>query len=156
MKKFAKLLALVMVMALVMSTLTACGAIDKKKVVGDWSIATLNGKSVEDYAASVGADVNMCKGGLTITENKISVVNAVASTDFDKYDCLADGIQVEANGAVVLALQYDEKADTLTQNQATADGSVLTVVFKRGTVSFEQPVADEEAAGEEEYYEEEE
>lgn len=156
MKKFAKLLALVMVMALVMSTLTACGAIDKKKVLGDWSIATINGMTCDEYAASLNLDANMGRGGLTITEDNIKVVSSIATQDLGKYECLANGIQVEQNGQVVFAAEFDEKADTLTMKQGTSEANAITFVYKRGTVVFAEPeVADEEYA-DEEYYEEEE
>ena len=45
MKKSAKVLSLVLVLALVMATLTACGGIDVSKIKGDWKVSTIN----EDY-----------------------------------------------------------------------------------------------------------
>lgn len=98
----------------------------------------------------------MGRGGLTITEDNIKVVSSIATQDLGKYECLANGIQVEQNGQVVFAAEYDEKADTLTMKQGTSEANAITIVYKRGTVVFAEPeVADEEYA-DEEYYEEEE
>lgn len=138
MKKSAKVLSLVLVLALVMATLTACGGIDVSKIKGDWKVSTINDVDTDAFAEAQEADVNLFRGGLTITDKQVTVINAVSSTTFD-FEVRANGIEAIQDGVVVLSLAYDENAQTLTMQQdMDGDGAAdFKYVYVKGTVEFE-------------------
>ena len=75
MKKFLTM-ALVFVM---MFSMVGCG-ISYSDITGDWTAKTINGKSIDEYAASLGCDPSQATVNVNITDN-----DKLTITPFKRY-----------------------------------------------------------------------
>lgn len=150
-----KIIALVL-MAAVMLCCTACG-LDMSKVKGDWTLATVGGKPVEQIVEEQGVlPVQVAMNG-TVTDKDFTLANAATSNTY-KINIKSNGFEcVDDSNTVILGVVYDKDNDTLSFDMATSDGSAVTYVMKRGTADLTLPEdsADTAEAGSysaEEYY----
>ncbi len=131
MKKVTKKLALALVAAMVMGMcLVGCGSV-QKNVDGDWTTSTINGKSVEEYAAETGTNVAGAASNLNIKDGKATVSNSAMTMNYD-VEYKSDTAEVKQNGTVVLTLKYNKDADTLSY-KVDVNGTTNEYVMKKGT-----------------------
>lgn len=151
MKNVTRILAIVMTFALIISC-AACGGVDMSKMKGDWTVSTINGQSVADYAANLGLDEYQCAINFTIDDKNVTCTNAASSVS-GAYTVGSDGIKVtlsEIEFGIVL------NADGTLSYKMNVEGTEYTYVLVKGTSSLTPPAVEggEEDYGEEEYYEE--
>ena len=150
MRKVTKKLALILVAAMVMGLcLVGCGSV-QKDVDGDWTTSSINGKSVEDYAAETGQDVGACTSNWSIKDGKATInsVNGAASVDVEYK---SNGFEVKENGEVAYSVKYDKDAQTLSYT-INVNGQNNDFVLKKGTgtVGAAQQGGEQQQAGGEE------
>ena len=93
MKKFLTM-ALVFVM---MFSMVGCG-ISYSDITGDWTAKTINGKSIDEYAASLGCDPSQATVNVNITDNdKLTITSTNGSQKFD-YERRSNGIELKEEG----------------------------------------------------------
>lgn len=150
MKKF---LAIVMV-AVMAVMCTACGGLDMSKVKGDWTLSTVNGQSVADYAASLGVDESGVAVNWTVSDKSVTVANSAMSASYD-IEVKSNGFEVKEGGAVIMSVTYDDKNASLSY-AVEVDGTKYDYVLKKGTASFDAPADDTaDDTADEEYSDEE-
>ena len=155
MKKF-KVLAVVMMVAVMMFSLAGCG-VDMKKVSGTWIVDTINGQSAADFAAGMGTvECAVMKvyeiNDKTVTLKQLGADGKEASFSGDTV-VRKNGVEATIDGALI-PLEYHEDNDTLTYK--LADGT--SYVLKKGSYDLEAKYQEAMGAangGEEEYYDEE-
>ena len=131
MKRVTKKLALVLVAAMVMGlALVGCGTVEKD-VQGDWTTSTINGKSVEDYAAETGQQVGACISNWTIKDGKATMTSALASATVD-VEYKSNGFEVKEGGQILYSVKYDKDAQTLSYT-FNVNGQNNDFVLKKGT-----------------------
>ena len=140
-----KIIAIVMVLA-VMICCVACGGLDMSKVKGDWTLSTINGIGIEEYAANLGLDTYLAVVNVTVTDTEYKTASALGAATLPIV-VKADGFEVlvEEGGDVMMSVAYDAEKDTLSYKVMAADNSELTYVLVRGTNSLEAPAAEDTA-----------
>lgn len=166
MKKIAKITSAIMMTFVMILSIAGCG-LDMSKVKGDWTLDTINGQSLDDYAAGYGTTAAACAVNMTVSDREVVIANTNSSQTYS--------IQVKSNGfevlnpsdnkTVFMSVTYDASAETLSYS--LTDGQTeQKFVFKKGTVDLAAAVADEapvdeapvdeaEAPADEEYTDEE-
>lgn len=138
--------AMVMVMAAVMMlTMAGCGEISYDDITGDWTTKTIDGKTVEEYAAATGIDKSQVSTNMTITDDdKLVSVNSAATGNY-VYERKSDGLEVKQEGSddVLFSLKYDSGAKTLTYQIDMGTGTPMTVVMEKGKADLTAPVETE-------------
>lgn len=132
MKTLKRALTMVMALAFVLS-FAACGskAIDMDKIKGDWSATSVDGASMEDYAASLGADTSTCFVNLSIDDENVYLENASGTTTYT-FEKKSNGIElIGESGSIELSLTYDKDDNTLSFKAADEAGYVQTFVFEQ-------------------------
>lgn len=144
MKKFSKMITMLVMTVAMCFTLVGCGAISMDEIKGDWTVDTINGQSVAEYAESIGLTEGQAVTNLTINEDKtMTSTNAVTSETYDM-ELKSDGFEVMEKGKseVFMSVKYDKDAKTLSYRIKDANGTEVSYVFKKGTGTIE-PLATE-------------
>lgn len=161
MKKIAKITSAIMMTFVMILSIAGCG-LDMSKVKGDWTLNTINGQSLEEYAAGYGTTAAACAVNMTVNDKDVVIANTASSQTYS--------IQVKSNGfevlnpsdnkTVFMSVTYDASAETLSYS--LSDGQTeQKFVFKKGTADLaagaadyagnEEIPADDEASSDEEY-----
>lgn len=133
MKAMKKVLALMLVAVMAVG-LVGCGEISYDDITGDWTTKTVNGMSIDDYAASVGVSPAQVTTNMTITDDdKIVVTSATASQNY-VYERKADGIEVKEEGKddILFSMAYDTNAKTFSYKLDIGNGQTMTIVLEKG------------------------
>lgn len=155
MKKIAKITSAIMMAFVMILSIAGCG-LDMSKVKGEWTLNTINGQSLADYAAGYGTTEAACAVNLTVNDKDVVIANINSSQTYS--------IQVKSNGfeilnpsdnkTVFMSVTYDASADTLSYS--VSDGQTeQKFVFKKGTADLAAGAAEyagtEEAPAEDDY-----
>lgn len=134
-----KIIAIVAAMVMMLCC-TACGGLDMSKVKGDWTLSTISGQSIEDYAASYGLDTYLAVVNVTVTDKDYITTSALGTATLP-IQVKADGFEVlaEEGGDIFMSVKYDSAKDTLSYS-VDLNGEILEYVLVRGTGSLEAPV----------------
>ena len=98
-----KIVSAVLVFVMMLS-LAGCG-ISYDDIKGDWTAKTINGMTIDEYAASLGVDPSQATVNVNITEDdKMTMVTANGETKFD-YERRSDGIEVKMEGKDEIYMQ---------------------------------------------------
>lgn len=127
-----KIVSAVLVFVMMLS-LTGCG-ISYDDIKGDWTAKTINGKTVDEYAASHGVDPSLATVNVNITEDdKLTITNANHETKYD-YVRRSNGIEVKEEGKdeVYMTMLYDEDKKTLTYKVDLGNGQTEEYVLEKG------------------------
>lgn len=133
MKAMKKVLALMLVAVMAVG-LVGCGEISYDDITGDWTTKTVNGMSVDDYAASLGVSPAQVATNMTITDDdKIVATSATASQNY-VYERKADGIEVKEEGKddILFSMAYDTNAKTFSYKLDIGNGQTMTIVLEKG------------------------
>lgn len=149
MKKVRNVFVSLILMTMCVFALTGCG-VDMEKLKGDWTVDTIDGKSVAEYAAEKGLTEEQACFNINISDEEL--VQSFANGVEVKYKVVvrSNGIECEQDGEVTATYLY--KNDELTSSVDFGAGA-SKVVMKKGTTDFEnmneKALAEEEAAEEE-------
>ena len=146
MKAMKKVLALMLVAVMAVG-LVGCGEISYDDITGDWTTKTVNGMSIDDYAASVGVSPAQVTTNMTITDDdKIVVTSATASQNY-VYERKADGIEVKEEGKddILFSMAYDTNAKTFSYKLDIGNGQTMTIVLEKGKADLTVTVATDAA-----------
>ncbi len=151
MKKTIKVMAAIMLVAAMVLGIAACGGgLDMNKIKGEWTITSINGQTVAEYAASKGAAAYQCAANYTITDDKIIASGVGADGNIATSEFVlkknADGVEGYLNDTLVLSFIYDAKADKINYGVETPDGTRITNVLTKGTTDL-QALLNEAAGG---------
>ena len=125
MKKFLTM-ALVFVM---MFSMVGCGI-----SYGDWTAKTINGKSIDEYAASLGCDPSQATVNVNITDNdKLTITSTNGSQKFD-YERRSNGIELKEEGkdTVYMSMSYNKDDKTLSYKMDLGNNNIMEVVLEKG------------------------
>lgn len=134
-----KIVSAVLVFVMMLS-LAGCG-ISYDDIKGDWTAKTINGKTVDEYAASHGVDPSLATVNVNITEDdKLTITNANNETKYD-YVRRSNGLEVKEEGKdeVYMTMLYDEDKKTLTYKVDPGNGQTLEVVLEKGKADMTPP-----------------
>ena len=127
-----KIVSAVLVFVMMLS-LAGCG-ISYDDIKGDWTAKTINGKTVDEYAASLSVDPSMVTVNVNITEDdKLTITNANNETKYD-YVRRSNGLEVKEEGKdeVYMTMLYDEDKKTLTYKVDLGNGQTEEYVLEKG------------------------
>lgn len=127
-----KIVSAVLVFVMMLS-LAGCG-ISYDDIKGDWTAKTINGMTVDEYAASLSTDPSMVTVNVNITEDdKLTITNANHETKYD-YQRRSNGIEVKEEGKdeVYMTMLYDEDKKTLTYKVDLGNGQTEEYVLEKG------------------------
>lgn len=127
-----KIVSAVLVFVMMLS-LAGCG-ISYDDIKGDWTAKTINGKTVDEYAASLGVDPSLVTVNVNITEDdKLTITNANNETKYD-YQRRSNGLEVKEEGKdeVYMTMLYDEDKKTLTYKVNLGNGQMMEFVLEKG------------------------
>jgi len=145
MKKVTKRLAVLIMVCVLAFAMTACGEVDMNKIKGDWTISTINGKSVAEFAAENSVEEWQAQKNYTVTDKTFTIKAPGGQSQDCPIEVMRDGFNFTLAGATV-GCAYDEKADTLSY--AVKVGDVESkFVLKKGTSSLEAPAEAQPAEG---------
>jgi len=114
--------------------LVGCGAISMDDIKGDWTTDTMNGKSVEDFAAENGLAVGMVISNWTIKDDKTLISENVTGTlEFDM-ELKANGFELKQKGQsdIYCSVLFDKDKGTLSFDTKDANGGTVKCVMKKG------------------------
>ena len=154
MKKVRNVFVSLILMTMCVFALTGCG-VDMEKLKGNWTVDTIDGKSVAEYAAEKQLTEEQACFNINISDEEL--VQTFANGVEAKYKVVvrSNGIECEQDGK--LAATYIYENDELTSSVDFGAGEAK-VVMKKGTTDFanmnDETLVEEEAA-EEEFAEEE-
>ena len=147
MKKFLTM-ALVFVM---MFSMVGCG-ISYSDITGDWTAKTINGKSIDEYAASLGCDPSQATVNVNITDNdKLTITSTNGSQKFD-YERRSNGIELKEEGkdTVYMSMSYNKDDKTLSYKLDLGNNNIMEVVLEKGkadiTSASQDATAQDDAA----------
>lgn len=129
MKKFLTM-ALVFVM---MFSMVGCG-ISYSDITGDWTAKTINGKSIDEYVASLGCDPSQATVNVNITDNdKLTITSTNGSQKFD-YERRSNGIELKEEGkdTVYMSMSYNKDDKTLSYKMDLGNNNIMEVVLEKG------------------------
>lgn len=168
MKKTIKVFTAIMLITALVFSIASCG-LDVKKITGDWTVETLNGKTIAECAAESGYPEYFYAQNYTFTEKTVvgtgCATGSIQSTPTYDLTVRADGVEVIQDGNVIFSFVYDEKNDKLTMGLDN-NGVKYSYVYKRGSTDLqalldaanggaeEAPAEENYEGGEEEYSEE--
>ena len=127
-----KIVSAVLVFVMMLS-LAGCG-ISYDDIKGYWTAKTINGMTIDEYAASLGVDPSQATVNVNITEDdKMTMVTANGETKFD-YERRSDGIEVKMEGKdeIYMSMAYDKDKKTLTYKLDLGNGQTMEVVLEKG------------------------
>lgn len=149
MRKWMKKAMVLATAAVMMFSMAGCGEISYDDITGDWTVKTIDGKAIEEYAAAAGVDKAQVTSNMTITDDdKLVTANATDTGNY-VYERMSDGLVVKEEGSdkVLFTLQYDADAKTLSYQLDLGTGTQVPVVMEKGKADLTVPVQTEEAAG---------
>ena len=126
-----KIVSAVLVFVMMLS-LAGCG-ISYDDIKGDWTAKTINGKTVDEYAASLSVDPSLVTVNVNITEDdKLTITNANNETKYD-YVRRSNGLEVKEEGKdeVYMTMLYDEDKKTLTYKVDLGNGQMQEYVLEK-------------------------
>ncbi len=125
-KLFAAALALMMALSL-----TACRTIDMGRVTGSWTLSTIDGKTVGEYAGALSVDVSQAAVNVTVTETEYTTSN-INETATYPIKATGNGFEVlkSEGGEKIMTVMFDSKADTLAYS-VSVDGTVSEYILTR-------------------------
>ena len=127
-----KIVSAVLVFVMMLS-LAGCG-ISYDDIKGDWTAKTINGMTVDEYAASLSVDPSLVTVNVNITEDdKLTITNANNETKYD-YVRRSNGLEVKEEGKdeVYMTMLYDEDKKTLTYKVDLGNGQKMEFVLEKG------------------------
>ena len=127
-----KIVSAVLVFVMMLS-LAGCG-ISYDDIKGDWTPKTINGMTVDEYAASLSVDPSLVTVNVNITEDdKLTITNANNETKYD-YVRRSNGLEVKEEGKdeVYMTMLYDEDKKTLTYKVDLGNGQTEEYVLEKG------------------------
>ncbi len=115
--------------------LVGCGAISIDDVKGDWTIDTIGGQSLADYAAANGVDASSLVSNWTIKDDKTMTSTNITGTSEFTLELKSNGFELKQKGqdAIFASVLFDKNAGTLSYDQQDASGKTIKMVFKKGT-----------------------
>ena len=131
-----KIVSAVLVFVMMLS-LAGCG-ISYDDIKGDWTAKTINGKTVDEYAASLSVDPSLVTVNVNITEDdKLTITNANNETKYD-YVRRSNGLEVKEEGKdeVYMTMLYDEDKKTLTYKVDLGNGQMQEYVLEKGNADL--------------------
>lgn len=137
-----KIVSAVLVFVMMLS-LAGCG-ISYDDIKGDWTAKTINGKTVDEYAASRGVDPSLATVNVNITEDdKLTITNANNETKYD-YVRRSNGLEVKEEGKdeVYMTMLYDKDKKTLTYKVDLGNGQTEEYVLEKGKADLTPPQQD--------------
>ena len=139
-----KIVSVILAVAMMMC-MTACAGLDIGKVKGDWTLSTVNGKTVEEYAAELGVEPYMIVVNATVTDTQYTSQSANAVATYP-ISVKANGFEVLSaeGGDIMMSVKYNGADDTLSY-KVDIDGTVYEYVLTKGTGDITPPAADENA-----------
>ncbi|MCR5830038.1 MAG: hypothetical protein K6F93_06820 [Lachnospiraceae bacterium] len=152
MKKSVRIVTVLMLVAVMALSLTACG-IDINKVAGKWHVESVNGKSAADFAAEFGSIEAGVQKVVDISEKETSItaiIDGAVSTSKGETVIRSNGIEATIDGTL-FPFKYDEEKDTLSYS-IDVNGTQYDYIYSRGDFDFSDlsgSVAGEQAAAEE-------
>lgn len=127
-----KIVSAVLVFVMMLS-LAGCG-ISYDDIKGDWTAKTINGMTVDEYAASLSVDPSLVTVNVNITEDdKLTITNANHATKYD-YVRRSNGLEVKEEGKdeVYMTMLYDKDKKTLTYKVDLGNGQKMEFVLEKG------------------------
>ena len=143
-----KIVSAVLVFVMMLS-LAGCG-ISYDDIKGDWTAKTINGKTVDEYAASLSVDPSLVTVNVNITEDdKLTITNANNETKYD-YVRRSNGLEVKEEGKdeVYMTMLYDEDKKTLTYKVDLGNGQTEEYVLEKGKADLTPPQQDAQTQSE--------
>lgn len=134
-----KIVSAVLVFVMMLS-LAGCG-ISYDDIKGDWTAKTINGMTVDEYAASLGIDPSQATVNVNITEDdKITITNSSMESKY-VYQRRSNGLEVKEEGKdeVYMTMLYDKDKKTLTYKVDPGNGQTLEVVLEKGKADMTPP-----------------
>lgn len=137
MKAIKTILVLAMAFAMTVGV-TGCGEISYDAITGDWTTKSINGKSVEEYAASLNTTADMAAMNMEIRDDGSLVAQNAAASQTYVYERKSDGIEVKEEGkdAILFSMAYDENEKTLSYQMDLGNSQMMTFVMEKGKVDF--------------------
>ena len=118
--------------------LVGCGAISIDDVKGDWTLDSIGGQSLADYAAANGVDASTLASNWTIKDDKTLTSTNMTGTSEFTMELKANGFELKQKGqdAIFASVVFDKNAGTLSYEQQDATGKTVKMVFKKGTAEI--------------------
>lgn len=116
-----------------MLSLAGCG-ISYDDIKGDWTAKTINGMTIDEYAASLGVDPSQATVNVNITEDDtLTITSTNGSQKFD-YERRSNGIELKEEGKdeIYMSMTYDKDKKTLTYKMDLGNGQTMEVVLEKG------------------------
>ncbi len=149
MKKLTKVLVACMLFAMMAVGFTACGSVEKD-VLGDWTASTINGQSIEDFAAANNLTTDKVAMNMHVESGKVVLSGVTGSSEYTP-DFKSNGFELMLNGSIAMSVTYDKDATTLSFEIVASDTQQsIKYVLKKGTFDFSAAPAEggEDAAEE--------
>ena len=127
-----KIVSAVLVFVMMLS-LAGCG-ISYDDIKGDWTAKTINGMTIDEYAASLGVDPSQATVNVNITEDDtLTITSTNGSQKFD-YERRSNGIELKEEGKdeIYMSMTYDKDKKTLTYKMDLGNGQTMEVVLEKG------------------------
>lgn len=137
MKKVQKMM-LSFAAIVIMFCMVGCGKVSYEDITGNWTMKSVNGKSIEEYAKTIGMETAMATSNFKITDDDKMVATSIAGSATYNYERKSNGIEVREQGKeeILMSMAYDAEAKTLTYKIDLGDGNAMDVVLVRGTADF--------------------
>ncbi len=137
MKKVTKKIALMLVAAMVMGLcLVGCGSV-QKDVDGDWTLESINGTAVAEWAESQGMNLAAASLNANIKDGKATITNYAGSQTYD-IEYKSNGVEVKQDGNLQFSMEYNKDAQTLSY-KVNINGTEFSYVLKKGTTDLSNP-----------------
>lgn len=106
------------------------GASAAEMLIGTWTLAGVNGDTVENYAASIGVTADDVQATVVIDESSYTstTTNGTATVEYTPTET---GLSVQLTEDSLLYIEYDAASDTMSYSIPVADseGNVSDYVF---------------------------
>lgn len=144
-KVMKKAIALVATVVMVFS-LAGCGAISYDDITGDWTTKSVDGKSIDEYAQSLGVDKSQVATNMTIKDDDTIECSSATVTEKYTYERKSNGFEVKKEGSdeIFMSVTYNESDKTLSY-QVNPGTGVVTIVLEKGKADFTAPATTEGA-----------
>ncbi len=143
-----KIATLVLVLAFACVGLVGCGAISIDEIKGDWTLDTINDKSLSDYASELGMSEDMLFVNWTINDDKTITTTNLTGEGKISMELKSNGFEGKDDSGAEFSVEYNKDAGTLTYKLDPGTG-VMTCVMKKGTYTPSEAEEDTEEASEE-------
>ena len=144
-----KIVTLVLVLAFACVGLVGCGAISIDEIKGDWTLDTIDGKSLADYAAETGVTEDFLYSNWTINDDKTVSSSSALGEGKLSMELKSNGFEAKDDASGInFSVEYNKDAGTLTYKMDAGTGA-MTYVMKKGTYTPSEAEEDTEEASEE-------